>query len=1807
MQEVQRGDDSRVVVALFELDPKTIDWPYSDSQPLPLTMGQEVKTLLDEGGEWAFGCLRGHSEIEGWYPKNYTVSPAEYEQLVQDDQGIETDPQVLSEELLEPDEPPPGPPKTAAIQPGPLPPAGTRAATFGSAAGVGPLDDDLFSSGARELPEDVIPGIAHHPPLDPRPPHATTFDQTRSQLLNDPPRVPSPAPDTPDRAEDPIMRAMEEVALEKELADQLDPQALAGGRITESRASTPATYNMTRPDFDFVGKQPKHAPIDPQGANHKPLSKLVDVMKKKFTIGQEVRNPYTLDIRVRATTMRLATGITPYIMQKALERSKSSGARWTQMFRPGFNDIVNESFKVGCNACILSEQYLANHKQREMFQKHHTKDVKGTLWFELQRRKDHLFYMRMDFVDVMMCHPDAWGFPDTSKKVVAKNPGEPINPFHGWYAQTAIDTDKEMEDVDFLYTLRVREFPEHTFQALALGKIPEWIQPYTTLHAEAQREDIKEEDTEDGVAGPVTGKEIDLEHNQMLEAGLGDGDNLYVKLDGDRLAQERTTGPDVLDAKTTAYRLKGLSAMRIFLRSRGNPDNMKQALITPKMVKDMASQLGIRGDAAHYWYCLFALRYPLAHDWEAVVKNDTRWYLHLPSDKLQPVHPKIKLFREHLADVMKNEFLWDHRDRVHHKCSQCGIPDAVVWCMQCTDYFCCACFLEEHKSQRGKKHWPMPVPGCRYLYESEVTAIQPHIPFLNVGFSNRRRFLARTNQSDKLGSTRGDTWLFFDADTFEAALKQAPKDHWCVKRTEPPRLASDAKGYYYNFDNDVIADDDSYILTKAMEQKALSILQKVVRGNLTRKQIKREMEAAVVIQKTKHMWDVREVHGNNGKNAAILKSWYRKFKARKDRDLLERRITRNQALWRGLTTRKEFNAQMRSCSRFQSAFRGLRGRRRHLVLKAAALSIQRLFRGYFYGRRPTAERHAAASQMQAMARGCAQRHRNKVRREAATNIQAHGRGMLARNGTKRMQDAANKIQRNWRRFQAQLDVKIRIYENLEEIRQKRKVVLRRKLENAVASIIQRNWRRHLDYQKVVLMRKEKGEAEKHVNSMLVALYISSSQLRHFVHPWWRHLPKEIQEVLQQIKAGMQHTIATTPLTGKLANEELGGRILSTKNTGGPSKPLRVGTAEHLTYKQDGRVPDLASHMLLSVSRHLLSHVPADLFGPAMRWACYTIAHQAVDLKLMQGYLSKQEIPVGKELPKHEGDSLATLWSDVGIIKHHHDWLMTMPEESLPCRFLYGMPLQHRHVFLTAKVLILMRQALKNPSISVNDHLKFQGLDASSGAQLMEVLGSELDKRLPLDWPKKHGTVAALTAQLNTHITDMELEGKTEDTSKRDSPKRAARPKRRSTARLEVQDDKAKPKQAKKTEEPDKEDKVELPEGGALSHFNRNATLRVVQQISYLMRDQDKLLNAVLSRSDEAGVTKGQGIRQSRIICVTDKLFDMASRAEHPHCEFCLAVVLYHMVLRALFVRVLYHRAAIAIQMRYRYVKQRGKKMDSIAPAICIQRCWRGLCAALRIMRKDNAAEKIQNSYKAWHWNRRAAILLRSTLLIQRVWRGAIHRKWMHECHFSATVIQKHVRGLLVRVVMDRAGQEILRSSKAEMAQLVQKKPHMAESLYIAKTAAVAGKMRSSLQKIRDRNVDLKRMSFSLRSKHTRHLDKQRKLQQRGAIQPARVSIFEPMVFALARLEPCRKPRYGAAKSRVLMKVNAARRLLDRLIPREQVRKPHACAVRGCAAVAARRLARWPKTAQSTETKSGNGFVDSVQLDKWMSSQFGPRL
>ena len=50
-------------------------------------------------------------------------------------------------------------------------------------------------------------------------------------------------------------------------------------------------------------------------------------------------------------------------------------------------------------------------------------DSNGTLWFELQRELSSIYYQRIDFVDVQMYHPVAWGFPDASKIVTPSTAG----------------------------------------------------------------------------------------------------------------------------------------------------------------------------------------------------------------------------------------------------------------------------------------------------------------------------------------------------------------------------------------------------------------------------------------------------------------------------------------------------------------------------------------------------------------------------------------------------------------------------------------------------------------------------------------------------------------------------------------------------------------------------------------------------------------------------------------------------------------------------------------------------------------------------------------------------------------------------------------------------------------------------------------------------------------------------------------------------------------------------------------------------------------------------------------------------------------------------------------------------------------------------------------------------------------------------------------------------------------------------------------------------------------------------------------
>merc|ERR1740138_1123322 len=158
--------------------------------------------------------------------------------------------------------------------------------------------------------------------------------------------------------------------------------------------------------------------------------------------------------------------------------------------------------------------------------------------------------------------------------------------------------------------------------------------------------------------------------------------------------------------------------------------------------------------------------------------------------------------------------------------------------------------------------------------------------------------------------------------------------------------------------------------------------------------------------------------------------------------------------------------------------------------------------------------------------------------------------------------------------------------------------------------------------------------------------------------------------------------------------------------------------------------------------------------------------------------------------------------------------------------------------------------------------------------------------------------------------------------------------------------------------------------------------------------------------------------------------------------------------------------------------------------------------------------------------------------------------------------------MLVRLVMDKMGRQLIQRSQNEMNAIIKKKSQMSETMYIARTAALAAKAQVALAKHRDRNVDLRRMGAStMKSKQARALDKAKRIKLKGSIQPVRTTVFEPMVFALARMD--------------------------------QKKKPHVGSKRGRMAVAVRRHLRKPKASRDVP----EDMIDGAGFDKWLSSQF----
>jgi hypothetical protein len=224
--------------------------------------------------------------------------------------------------------------------------------------------------------------------------------------------------------------------------------------------------------------------------------------------------------------------------------------------------------------------------------------------------------------------------------------------------------------------------------------------------------------------------------------------------------------------------------------------------------------------------------------------------------------------------------------------------------------------------------------------------------------------------------------------------------------------------------------------------------------------------------------------------------------------------------------------------------------------------------------------------------------------------------------------------------------------------------------------------------------------------------------------------------------------------------------------------------------------------------------------------------------------------------------------------------------------------------------------------------------------------------------------------------------------------------------------------------------------------------------------------------------------------------------------------------------------------------------------------------------------------------------------IQRLWIGAITRYWLRDCHSAATFIQKHFRGLLVRTVLgDKAGRELHRKFKKQLVEMMKKKEDMEESVYIAKVTAFMGRVRSHLHDRRIQNINMRRMqSYSLRSAIRKSADKERKLRMKGALQPARISVFEPMAIALRSLDP---PKVRLDKStRVMKLVITQKKVLDRTMPQEITNKrPHAAARRGRAALYARRIAKKPKE----DARAVSSGMDLGMFSYWSSKQFSKQF
>eukprot|EP00913_Durusdinium_trenchii_P021588 g20286.t1 len=285
-------------VALYDFDPSVIDWQFPNQSPLPLKVGNVVEVLHDGGTGWVYGHLVGAPDSKGFFPLNYTAPMEEY--LREMERLRATNPGALPGEDLE--------------IPIPAPPRSRQADTEVSKGTV--------ESYAGEVEGDRMAQLAlgGYPALSAEAPVATSYQLSRPTTM---PALPTTEEGGPASVDDELLTARQEI-----------------------EAELPFSF-VWKKDRDYVRR---NLPMNLQQQYLRRVSGLQDIVNKHVKVPSLHKQLFTEDLRVRAATIRMSYGMEPPHLRMALEESAKSGARWSQMFRPGFNDIVNETFKVGANA-----------------------------------------------------------------------------------------------------------------------------------------------------------------------------------------------------------------------------------------------------------------------------------------------------------------------------------------------------------------------------------------------------------------------------------------------------------------------------------------------------------------------------------------------------------------------------------------------------------------------------------------------------------------------------------------------------------------------------------------------------------------------------------------------------------------------------------------------------------------------------------------------------------------------------------------------------------------------------------------------------------------------------------------------------------------------------------------------------------------------------------------------------------------------------------------------------------------------------------------------------------------------------------------------------------------------------------------------------------------------------------------------------------------------------------------------------------------------------------------------------------------